>query len=164
MHVKHVKLLYLGFDHVLALPITSQKEGGSTRAKPTALQVVVAERTALPRLWRKGTKARRAIEMGTSSWPSTCQGHTLWDMAVVVKPVLVPFWGFRCATQFSRYFSGDWGVHWMYGILTHGHIWDMHSVNSAVAHPQPHVQAEMWAYFMMLPLLELLRGKPKYQS
>ena len=31
------------------------------------------------------------------------------------KP-MVPFWG-RCL-----YFSGDWDVHWGYGLLTHGHI------------------------------------------
>ena len=36
------------------------------------------------------------------------------------KP-MVPFWG-RCTTHFSRDFSGDWDVHWGYGILTHGHI------------------------------------------
>ena len=38
-----------------------------------------------------------------------------------VKTVLVPFWG-RCTTHFSRDFSGDWDVHWGYGILTHGHV------------------------------------------
>ena len=25
-------------------------------------------------------------------------------------------------THFRTYFSGDWDVHWGYGILTHGHI------------------------------------------
>ena len=28
---------------------------------------------------------------------------------------MAPFWG-RC------YFSGDWDVHWEYGILTHDHM------------------------------------------
>ena len=36
------------------------------------------------------------------------------------KP-MVPFWG-RCTTHFRTYFSGDWNVHWGYGILTHGHM------------------------------------------
>ena len=26
-------------------------------------------------------------------------------------------------THFRTYFSGDWDVHWGYGILTHSHIW-----------------------------------------
>ena len=26
----------------------------------------------------------------------------------------------RCTTQF--YFSGDWDIHWGYGLLTHGHV------------------------------------------
>ena len=30
--------------------------------------------------------------------------------------------GFRCATHFRTYFSGDWDVHWGYGVLTHGHM------------------------------------------
>ena len=34
------------------------------------------------------------------------------------KPT-VPFWG-RCTTHFRTYSSGDWDVHWGYGILTHG--------------------------------------------
>ena len=25
-------------------------------------------------------------------------------------------------THFSRDFSGDWDVHWGYGLLTHGHV------------------------------------------
>ena len=39
-------------------------------------------------------------------------------MAGGSKP-MVPFWG-RCTTHFRTYFSGDWDVHWRYGILTHG--------------------------------------------
>ena len=27
------------------------------------------------------------------------------------------------STHFRTYFSGDWDVHWGYGILTHGHVW-----------------------------------------
>ena len=43
------------------------------------------------------------------------------DMAVVVKTNGIPFWG-RCTTHFRTYFSGDWDVHWGYGLLTHGHM------------------------------------------
>ena len=32
--------------------------------------------------------------------------------------LMVPFWG-RCTTHFKTYFSGDWDVHWGYGLLTH---------------------------------------------
>ena len=39
-------------------------------------------------------------------------------MAVVVKTNGIPFWG-GCTTHFSRNFSGDWDVHWGYGLLTH---------------------------------------------
>ena len=35
------------------------------------------------------------------------------------KP-MVPFWG-RCTTHLV-YFSGDWDVHWGYGLWTHGHV------------------------------------------
>ena len=42
-------------------------------------------------------------------------------MAVVVKTDGIPFWG-RCTTQLRTYFSGDWDVHWRYGILTHGQM------------------------------------------
>ena len=34
--------------------------------------------------------------------------------------LMVPFWG-RCTTHIV-YFSGDWDVHWGYGILTNGHM------------------------------------------
>ena len=33
---------------------------------------------------------------------------------------MVPFWG-RCTTRFSL-FSGDWDVHWGYGLWTHAHV------------------------------------------
>ena len=42
------------------------------------------------------------------------------QLAVVVKPNGIPFWG-RCTTGFSTYFSVDWDVHWGYGVLTQGH-------------------------------------------
>ena len=35
----------------------------------------------------------------------------------------IPFWGFRCTTHLRAYFSGDWDVHWGYGVLTHGHMY-----------------------------------------
>ena len=38
-----------------------------------------------------------------------------------VKTNGIPFWG-RCATHFRTYFSGDWDVHWGYGVLTHGYV------------------------------------------
>ena len=28
----------------------------------------------------------------------------------------------RCTTHFRTYFSGDWDVHWGYGVLTHSHM------------------------------------------
>ena len=42
--------------------------------------------------------------------------------AVVVNTHGIPFWGSRCTTQFRTYLSGDWGVHWGYGILSHA-VW-----------------------------------------
>ena len=33
-----------------------------------------------------------------------------------------PFWGFWCTTHFRTHVSGDWDVHWRYGMLTHGHM------------------------------------------
>ena len=54
-------------------------------------------------------------------------------MAVAVKTVLVSFWG-RCITLFRTYFSGDWDVHWGYGILTHGHMLPMFSRESTRDH------------------------------
>ena len=43
------------------------------------------------------------------------------------KP-MVPFSG-RCSTHFSL-FSGDWDVHWGYGLLTHAHLvhWGLASI------------------------------------
>ena len=44
-------------------------------------------------------------------------------MAVVVKAHGIPFWLVgECTTRYRLYFSGDWDVHWGYGILTHGQI------------------------------------------
>ena len=40
------------------------------------------------------------------------------------KP-MVPFRG-RCTTHFRTYFSGEWDVHWGYGILTHGRLYTWH--------------------------------------
>ena len=38
------------------------------------------------------------------------------------KP-MVPFWLVgEFTTHFRTYFSGDWDVHWGYGVLTHGHM------------------------------------------
>ena len=34
---------------------------------------------------------------------------------------MVPLWG-RCTAHFRTYFSGDWDVHWGYGVLTYGHV------------------------------------------
>ena len=51
------------------------------------------------------------------------EGRTLGELVAVFlagsKP-MVPFWGFRCTTHFRTYFSGDWDVHWGYGISSHG--------------------------------------------
>ena len=45
------------------------------------------------------------------------------DRAVVVKTVLGSHFGVgEFTTHFRTYFSGDWDVHWGYGILTYGHM------------------------------------------
>ena len=36
------------------------------------------------------------------------------------------FWD-RCTTRFSE-ISGDWDVHWGYGVLTHGHTMNMFTI------------------------------------
>ena len=43
------------------------------------------------------------------------------------KPFWIPFWLVgEFTTHFSQHFTGDWDVHWGYGILTHGHIKNTH--------------------------------------
>ena len=49
-----------------------------------------------------------------------CQGQGAQRDGCGSRPT-VPFWG-RCTTHLSQDFSGDWAVHWGYGILTHGHM------------------------------------------
>ena len=63
--------------------------------------------------------ARRLLQSNRASPPSF---HLLQNIVYCCgsRP-MVPFWG-RCTTHFRTYFSGDWDVHWGYGILTHGHI------------------------------------------
>ena len=34
----------------------------------------------------------------------------------------IPFWGFEHHPNLSQDVSGDWDVHWGYGILTHGQL------------------------------------------
>ena len=48
------------------------------------------------------------------AWPCSqmAVGQNQWD------PILVG----RCTTHFRTYFSGDWDVHWGYGLLTHGQM------------------------------------------
>ena len=59
---------------------------------------------------------RRDLAMGENR---LAQGDVLiW---LRVKTNGIPFWG-RCTTHFRTYFSGDWDVHWGYGILTHGRL------------------------------------------
>ena len=49
-----------------------------------------------------------------------------WSLVPDEKPfgcgskAMVPFW--VGASPMLVYFSGDWDVHWGYGILTHGHL------------------------------------------
>ena len=38
------------------------------------------------------------------------------------KPMGYHFGVGEFTTHFRTYFSGDWDVHWGYGLLTHGHI------------------------------------------
>ena len=38
------------------------------------------------------------------------------------KPMGSHFGVGEFATHFRTYFSGDWDVHWGYGLLTHGHV------------------------------------------
>ena len=41
----------------------------------------------------------------------------------LIWPPMVPFWlAGEFTTDLRTYFSGDWDVHWGYGILTHGHL------------------------------------------
>ena len=53
---------------------------------------------------------------------------------------MVPFWG-RCTTHFRTYFSGDWDVHWGYGLLTHGHIFGLAPADFALVVCMPWVLA-----------------------
>ena len=57
-------------------------------------------------------KRARAVSRVSKTWP--------W-----VKTNGIPFWGFRCTTHFSTYFSGDWDVHQGYRVLTHSHSYSM---------------------------------------
>ena len=57
-----------------------------------------------------------------------------------VKTNGIPFWG-RCTTHFRTYFSGDWDVHWGYGLLTHGHVTTSSVRPSKKRHTQNHVAA-----------------------
>ena len=42
---------------------------------------------------------------------------------MVVKTVLGSHFGVgEFTTHFSTYVSGDWDVHWGYGLLNHGHV------------------------------------------
>ena len=60
--------------------------------------------------------------MGFSELPVHPQKGCL-KMAVVVKTVLGSHFGVGgFTTHFRTYFSGDWDVHWGYGILTHGRM------------------------------------------
>ena len=56
--------------------------------------------------------------LGSLSLCAARGGRGMW---LWVKTVLVPFWG-ECTTHFRTHLSGDWDVHWGYGILTHGHV------------------------------------------
>ena len=42
-------------------------------------------------------------------------------------------------THFRLYFSGDWDVHWGYGILAHGHFVSRHLCQGNVGAPTPAV-------------------------
>ena len=63
---------------------------------------------------RLGERVGRHTHVGSS-------GPLFGHVAVVVKnPILGG--GFRCTTHFRTYFSGDWDVHWGYGLVAHGHV------------------------------------------
>ena len=51
-------------------------------------------------------------------WLGTRRGKWLW----LSKPCWDPILGIGCTTHFRTYFSGDWDVHWGYGILTHSQM------------------------------------------
>ena len=57
-----------------------------------------------------------------------------------------------CTTHFSRDFSGDWDVHWAYGILTHGHM-----VFFAWMAPQPDFMTSVCGWSNFVDLLK--RGR-----
>ena len=66
--------------------------------------------TALARRLAGGWRERHVD--GSVSHKAVGVGQYQWD------PILVG----RRTTPFRTYFSGDWDVHWGYGILTHGHM------------------------------------------
>ena len=58
-------------------------------------------------------------------WPDhqllRCGGGGGWaKVGCGSKQMASHFGVYRCTTYFGTYFSGDWDVHWGYGILTHG--------------------------------------------
>ena len=57
-----------------------------------------------------------------------CMVQTLWYHFGIGAPILV-------------YFSGDWDVHWGYGVLTHGRMTHMTPTNANGSSPQKKLHA-----------------------
>ena len=59
-------------------------------------------------------------------------------LAVVVKAVVGSHFGVgEFTTHFRTYFSGDWDVHWGYGLLTPGHLYaSIHHTSASVENRQ----------------------------
>ena len=75
---------------------------------------------------KPGWEAMAALlhELKNGSLAPTCEATAAGPCPQVIwrwsKPIS-PFWD-RCTTHFRTDFSGDWDVHWGYGVLTHGHL------------------------------------------
>ena len=90
-------------------------------------------------------RAQRHQHLGKKIW--------LW-----VKTNGIPFWG-RCTTHFRTYFTGDWDVHWGYGLLTHCLIYLMEVQHKG--------QPPFWGALRVAFVEDLsgkLKGQPNNQS
>ena len=86
---------------------------------PDRLKRGSARRSA--RRWRMWTRSScRSSAPRRGRLRSSCNSSRDLGIWLWVKP-MVAFWG-RCTTHCGLFFSGDWDVHWGYGILTRGHM------------------------------------------
>ena len=69
-----------------------------------------AEKFGLKASGKRGAERRAGVRSPRRVWP-------WWS-----KPMVSHFGVGVFTTHFRPYFSGDWDVHWGYGLLTHGHM------------------------------------------